>query len=345
MASNLRNKDESLEKLQIPLSSLGITCAIDASETMGEGKTFGPGSCTSVPKSKKSVVECSFVNLGSITILSGRTTPVHAREHDTGRSSITLCYAGSPDYRDDETNTKIYPGEILAVPRNGGRISTGYLASINFPVDHGRISRTMRAMQCLDNSRMLQQGLAFQHTNTCPEKSRVKLVFEFFAYLNSLLTESKYIGKALCLDEQVYRLLALLIDAKAGQDARTTRRWRTLNTKWNNSLDELVDYIRTDSHRSLTLTDLEEQSHYSARRLQNLFRDKFDCTPMQFVRRQRLSTAMEKLQEGSWDDTVTTIGRDCGYRSTSNFSTDFHREFGVAPSMVLRASRHRGHQV
>ncbi|MFM8524379.1 MAG: AraC family transcriptional regulator [Cyanobacteriota bacterium] len=65
---------------------------------------------------------------------------------------------------------------------------------------------------------------------------------------------------------------------------------------WAQSIDDLVDYIRVSAHQNLTLTDLERQSHYSARQLQNLFRERFDCTPMQFVRRQRLSTAMEKLQ-------------------------------------------------
>ncbi|MFM7548588.1 MAG: helix-turn-helix domain-containing protein [Cyanobacteriota bacterium] len=50
------------------------------------------------------------------------------------------------------------------------------------------------------------------------------------------------------------------------------------------------------SHRcsSITLTNLEEQSHYSARHLQSLFRKKFGCTPIQFVRRQRLEEAMEQ---------------------------------------------------
>jgi hypothetical protein len=63
---------------------------------------------------------------------------------------------------------------------------------------------------------------------------------------------------------------------------------------------------------------------------------------MQFVRRQRLSVAMEKLQTADFDETVTDIARDIGYRYTSSFTTDFRREFGVNPSAVLRASRQRG---
>ena len=108
---------------------------------------------------------------------------------------------------------------------------------------------------------------------------------------------------------------------------------------WNQGLDDLVDYIRANHQAGLTLTDLEEFSHYSARRLQVLFRERFACTPMQFVRQQRLRTALEKLQTASAAETVTSIARSCGYRHVSNFSADFQREFAVNPSVVLRASR------
>lgn len=135
-----------------------------------------------------------------------------------------------------------------------------------------------------------------------------------------------------------------MIDQAAGDHEKTQRRWKYASTQWTSSLDELVDFIRANAHSNLTLTDLEEQSHYSARHLQKLFREKFSCTPMQFVRRQRLTAAMERLQVSSWDDSVTSIARDCGYRFTSTFSHDFQREFRVAPSIVLRASRERGNQ-
>ena len=35
---------------------------------------------------------------------------------------------------------------------------------------------------------------------------------------------------------------------------------------------------------------------------------------------------------------MTRIAREVGYRHTSNFSADFQRQFGVAPSVVLRRS-------
>ena len=153
--------------------------------------------------------------------------------------------------------------------------------------------------------------------------------------------ESRYLAIGLALDEQVYRLLALSLLQEEGVLESVEKRWKMSTKQWAHPLDDLVDYIRSNPHLKLTVTDLEEQSHYSSRQLQNLFKEKFDCTPMQFVRRQRLSAAMERLQTADEDDTVTDIARDCGYLCTSNFSTDFHREFGVTPSVVLRSSRGR----
>jgi len=138
------------------------------------------------------------------------------------------------------------------------------------------------------------------------------------------------------LSEQFYRALTIAILESRGEIENILKNQARRVNDRSETLDTLADYIRGNIRQNLTLTDLEEQSHYSARHLQNLFREKFNCKPMQFVRRQRLSSAMEKLQEGSWDDSVTSIARDCRYRFTSNFSSDFHREFGVAPSVVLK---------
>ncbi len=107
----------------------------------------------------------------------------------------------------------------------------------------------------------------------------------------------------------------------------------------NGLLDELIDYIRANVDSAITLADLRERSYYTARQLQYVFRERFDCAPMQFVKRQRLARAMERLRVPAIDDTVARIARDCGYHYASNFSTDFQRHYGIKPSVVLRSSR------
>ncbi len=84
MATSVQTKDEMLTSLALPLRSVSANQTLRHTETMGEGKTFGGGTLSSDPKCKRPALECSFIDLGHTTILSGRTTPVHAREHGTG---------------------------------------------------------------------------------------------------------------------------------------------------------------------------------------------------------------------------------------------------------------------
>ena len=80
----------------------------------------------------------------------------------------------------------------------------------------------------------------------------------------------------------------------------------------------------------------------SGRQRQNLSKEKSDRTPMQSVRRQRLSAAMEKLQTADHGDTVTTISRAISYRYASSFTCNFRRDFGVSPSVARRSSWGKG---
>ncbi|WP_131593284.1 helix-turn-helix transcriptional regulator [Synechococcus sp. BS55D] len=101
-------------------------------------------------------------------------------------------------------------------------------------------------------------------------------------------------------------------------------------------LDDLVDFIHAQGSASLSLSDLERRSGYSSRQLQRLFRARFDCTPMQFVRRTRLEEGLRLLQIARAGDSVVAVSRSIGYRSASALSADFQRRYGMKPSMVLR---------
>lgn len=194
-------RDEALSALALPLKSIGAAIALDHAETMGEGKVFGEGKYVSDPKSRRPILECSLIDLESMVILSGKTTPIHAWEHGTGISSITMCYSGSPKYTGDGQEITAHRGEILVVPRNGERISTGYLSSINFPISHDKLLRTAQAMLCADNTKLLQQAFLVNGESANQSAKPQKLLFKFFRYVDLLLRESRYIGKAMALDD------------------------------------------------------------------------------------------------------------------------------------------------
>jgi len=333
--------EQVLAGLPLPLRSVGIDCTAEPDTLMGEGRVFGAGRVRSVVRSHQPRVEFSLLDLGGLPLLAGRTSPMAAWEEGAGISSITICHQGFPRYQEDRYRIALQPGGILINPRQGGEIRTGFLSSLNFPIEHQRLRRTLRAMQADDARLDLNQPLLLHPGSAQTTALAPSPLLSFFPYLDSLLQESRYVGTGLGLDEQIYRLMALSLLQHKGCFARIEQRWVAAPARWSATMDQLVEFIHAHAHLALTLTDLEERSHYSARRLQQLFQDRFACTPMQYVRRQRLQMARQKLQLAAPGDSVTRIARDCGYRSSTRFSADFRRQYGQPPATLLRAARHR----
>jgi len=59
-----------------------------------------------------------------------------------------------------------------------------------------------------------------------------------------------------------------------------------------------------------------------------------DFTPNELINIARLKKAAELLAEGKYK--VTEVANTVGYNLNSNFSRDFHRQFGVTPSNFVK---------
>jgi AraC-like DNA-binding protein len=333
MASFAQNPDERLAALPLPLRSLGIDCdvTIDHLPTASD-RVFGPRQVFS-DQQASSRTQFALVDVGQIACVCGRTSPIVSIQEQPERATLFLCYAGQPHYREGRLHLPLRPGSILVNPNHGGQYRSRFSTNLCFRVQRQTLQRTILAMSGLRIDSVLVEpevwGLDAARTGT--------KLFDLFGFIDQLLARDRNLPTALGLDDQIHRILALLILTREGHadrlEQRSPRRLASLSR-----LDDLVDYIRANRARALTLTDLEMQSSYSARHLQSLFRERFDCTPMQFVRRQRLSLAMAQLETAGPGDSVTRIARSCGYGHLSNFTSDFRREFGVTPSQVLRGA-------
>jgi len=74
----------------------------------------------------------------------------------------------------------------------------------------------------------------------------------------------------------------------------------------------------------------------SARSLQYAFQRRFNCTPMQWIREQRLLKANEVLMRKESEKTVTEVALDCGFGSVNHFSVYYRKRFGRTPSELTR---------
>lgn len=329
--------DEVYDSLVLPMRSIdslvesnGEEVLQDESEILG-GIVFrrvGAGACKRAS---------GLLRVGDTEMIVGKSTPVQSTNvSERFRSLVIMPFIGGFTQSSGCQQIEVGPGDICIDLNNFGTMSWTFASFLFIAIDAKRLQATLRAI-CGGETFHLAEG------SIVGRRDVTRRLWSVVNFIDKLHGEHPHLPTALGLDDQFMRLLALVLLESAGKIDSLYRRWERSACDASIVLDRLVDYIRANSHLNLTLTDLENQSHYTSRHLQNLFRERFDCTPMQFVRRQRLSSAMEKLQTAQRIDTVTSVARECGYRHTSNFSIDFQREFGVKPSTVLRSSRgHHG---
>lgn len=92
-----------------------------------------------------------------------------------------------------------------------------------------------------------------------------------------------------------------------------------------------VHYIEENFAEALTVEAIAKTAGMSPSALHSQFKRATDLSPMQFVKQIRLHEANARLLAGG---SVLQTAVDVGYSSSSQFSRDFRRQFGVAPSQA-----------
>lgn len=336
MTGNIR--DPRLSKLELPMRHLGEVSTMRPGQAL-ETEVFGKGNHHSQSSVVRPCADLATLQIGQVKAIAIRTTPVITREEGEDYSTLAMLFSGDKCvYRDGTHSEEMEPGNIHLNPRTGGSVDVGFFSGIICEIEHKTLRRTIHAMHGDEFKWNPEKSYVLKNAGQRNTLAVTAQFWSLMALTDQFLSEYPYLASGLGLDDQLYRRLALSIFWAEGVLEKVEQRWKASTQKWSTSLDELIDYIRANTHRQLSITDLEEQSCYSARHLQNLFRMQFGCTPMQFVRRQRLNNAMAQLQSASWGTRVIQVARDCGYANPSTFSCDFKREFGITPSTVLRSA-------
>lgn len=323
---------DALAAVPLPLRALGVEIEATASDYM-ERSRRALGERLVVPRvpEQRFLAQFSLLDLGGVVVNAARVSPLISRHEPNGDAVMVLTYGGHCSYRHGISRRDSAAGEGLLTLNDGGAYECGIFSGLVLAVECSVLERT--AADLVDASGSL--AIASMTALSAAESSTL---FSFFAHIDQLVQQDRWLPGALGLGSQFYRYLAITLLRQCGQIDRLRHRQQG-RRGWSSGLDELVDHIRCNRHRPFTTADLERLSHYSARHLSTLFRERFHCTPMQFVRRQRLELAMERLSAPHPGDTVIRIARLCGYHHAANFSVDFQRQFGSRPSDVLRLSR------
>lgn len=137
------------------------------------------------------------------------------------------------------------------------------------------------------------------------------------------------------LDQDLYKAMALI----AFNDLRNLESGghKDEPEKVDIKLHLILDFIRLNLDKKLSISLLQAQTTYSRRNLEYAFKEQIGCTPLQWIRRERMALALAKLEASDpTNSTVKDIASSCGYKSLSRFYIDFHSTYGCTPYDILR---------
>jgi AraC-like DNA-binding protein len=281
------------------------------------------------------------IHMGQIAVSCSRHSPLEIGFDDSSIATLTLPLAGVAEVASDGQRLKLEAGPMAAyLPGAAFTASTGTFEEVMICLDRRRLAETAAAIGGFGD-RAGGWAPAFERTlrvDGSASAEQAELLSHLHLALRMLeapLLRSVGGLSASQLEDLLFRLVAAIVcpEVVGGMDHVDP------DHRGNHPFDELLEWIEAHLHTPITPTELSRRSAYSQRNLQYLFQRRFGCSPMQWVKRQRLSAVHADLQRAQPGETVAAIARRHGFVQLSSFAASFQQRYGMAPSILLRRSR------
>lgn len=118
---------------------------------------------------------------------------------------------------------------------------------------------------------------------------------------------------------------------------------KSLVSASDKQIDKLIGkYINDNLNKDLSVSSICSEFRLSHSEVYSIFKEYFDSTPAEYIKKRRLAKACEMLE--NTDLSINVIGRKCGFPDYNYFSKVFKRAYGISPrnyrnKMVERAFR------
>jgi len=300
-------------------------------------------SCDAVGRSEGSQpFRCHLggLRLGDLSLMALWGPGLRGEVEGSVQASFILPYRGSGQFRLEGRSLVNSAGlTLLYLPPGPWRTTNDAMGGIKIRLDPRQLRAVVRSMA--------GPGVAAEHWQSIGAAPRVvpageaaslhlvERLYRLMAFIDALLLRHGDVAEALRLDDLLLRQIATVLAPALLAEPSPPEAEPSLL-----AIDALVDWMHAHCHEPICLSDLERRSHYSRRSLQYIFRARFGCGPMQYLRRQRLWLARRRLEEQAGDQAsasgMADLARSLGYLSLASFSRDFRSCFGVPPSGLRR---------
>jgi len=293
-------------------------------------------SCDALHQDQKFHVISGGMRFGPVTVISNWGSGICGRVEGMDDAQLIVPYQGVGQFDFGGWRLDNRAGAtMLYLPGGDWRVSSDVLAGVVLRLPRNAIAQVRRVMAGPAAPRELPGLLESPKLLRYHQSQQAALFLSLYralALLNAATVASGSLPQSLRLDDLLLRLVGLLLGPLPSETPPQ-------HCGPGEPFEALIEWIGANCHRPLSLSDLESQSHYSRRSLQYAFRQRFGCGPMQYIRRQRLALAKQRLLAPLPGTTVTSVARECGYLSVASFRRDFQRRFGEPPSVAMRRRR------
>lgn len=315
-------------------------------------KAFGDHMATAVPSlsayepigdSKKFRSKSVAIEIGGLKLVAGANTPISVHVIAATHCNLLIPFFGTNLTTVGQRKLIWDAGKnALYLPAIGhaGHCSTRSTLSINIEPD--RLQQSARAMLgfgadqsvdlYLDDARLL-----LLHS---PRRDTAKSWRHLCGLVDTMCEEPELLAQ-LGVDELVCRNVVLMFRPDLFEKPATLAQDKAVRVVSQRALDPLCSYIESNLEERITLSDMERVSGMSSRALQYAFLQRYQCTPMQWVRNERLDSARDILSQNEQDLTIGSVAERLGFAKHSTFSALFKTRFGETPSTLMARLRGR----
>lgn len=279
------------------------------------------------------------IRLGDLTLLSTWGSAIEGEVEQRADAQLVLPYEASINTYQIGGHHFCFRRSALFIPAAGTRIRihTNITSGVVFsfpsetllPVAHAIAGPGFDGLAL--RSALEQPSILDRHSD--PRRDRTQhLLMEALAFAERSVALVGEVNPILRLDDLIRRLIVMLLVPDLLEAVEPD----AIGEEQPFVHAALVEWLLAHLDEPISLSDMEQRSHYSRRSLQHAFRQRFGCGPMQWLRRQRLAKARALLEQPGSCASLTEVALACGYLSVASFSRDYLGRFGERPSTQWR---------
>jgi len=174
------------------------------------------------------------------------------------------------------------------------------------------------------------ERLAYIHSRCVALDSSASLQTKTIAYLGNKIYREfclKDAASELAIEGLIFEVLAEAARGKVGAAEKKTPRW----------LVQAREFLHANFSESVALETVAEIADVHPVHLARVFRQKYECTIGEYVRRLRVEYARQRISASS--DSLNQIALAAGFTDQSHFARTFKAQTGLTPGEYRKISR------